>query len=192
MTEIKIEKKKSVLPWVLLGLGVIALLLYLLGVFDKKEESNDAPVATDLIDVRENNTTVAEYVSFINADTAKMSLDHEFTNQAFLKLTNAINAMAGDVDYSVKADLDKAKEYADHITNDPFETTHADNIRKSADIVSGALQNMQQAKYPTLTNEVSEVKNAAAAINPDVLTLDQRDAVKGFFGKAANVLEKMN
>ncbi len=190
MTEIKIEKKNSVFPLVLLGLCIVALLLYLF-VFDKKDEVATAPVAT-LIDVHENNSTVAAYTTFINADTNKMSLDHAFTNEALLKLTNATNAMSDAVGYSVKADLDKSKEYANKITNDPFEISHADNIRLSADIIAGALQNLQQAKYPALSNEVLEVKNAAAAINPETLTLDQRDAVKSFFAKAATLLEKMN
>lgn len=191
MTEIKIEKKESALPWVLLGLGIVALLLYFFVFKNDKEEVAKAP-ATNLIEVRENNSTVVAYVNFISADTSKMSLDHAFTNEALMKLINATNAMADQVGYNVKADLDKAKEYANKITVDPYETTHADNIRKCADIISTALQNMQLAKYPELANEVAEVKNAVAAINPDILTLDQRDAVKNFFNKTAFLLDKMN
>lgn len=193
MTEIKIEKKKPVWPWILLGLGLLALLLYFF-VFNndsEKEEMAETP-ATALIDVHENNSTVAAYVTFINSDTNKMGLDHVFTNDALLKLTEATNAMADEVGYSVKADLDKAKEFADKITNDPFETSHADNIKKAADILAGSLKNLQQAKYPVLENEAAEVKSAADAINPETLTLEQRDAVKIFFAKAADLLEKMN
>lgn len=186
MTEIKIEKKKPVWPWILLGLAIVALLIYLL--YDKDEK----PVSTELINVHENNSTVAAFVTFINADTNKMSLDHAYTNEALLKLTGAINAMAGETGYNVQADLDKAKEYADKITNDPFETTHADNIRKATDILSTSLQNLQQAKYPQLAAEAEDLKNASASINPDALTLDQRDAVKSFFSKAADLLQKMN
>ncbi|MGK2863184.1 MAG: hypothetical protein ACSLE0_14735 [Chitinophagaceae bacterium] len=193
MTEIKIEKKKQVWPWILLGLGILALLLYFF-VFSndtEKEKVTETP-ATALKDIHENNRTVAAYVMFINADTNKMTLDHSYTNEALLKLTDATNAMANEVDYSVKADLDKAKELTDKIINDPFETSHADNIRKAADILAGSLQNLQQAKYPMLENDAGEVKLAAEAINPETLTLEQRDAVKSFFAKAANLLEKMN
>lgn len=98
-----------------------------------------------------------------------MSLDHSFAYEALLKIIGATDAMAGEIGYSVKGDLDKAKEYANQITNDPSETTHADNIRKAASILSNVLQNMQQAKYPGLANEVLEVKNASA--NPETLTL---------------------
>lgn len=196
MTEIKIEKKKPVWPWVVLALAILAALLYFFVLRDKNENSNE-PVAeqtatTDLVSVHENNSTVAAYTNFAQADTNTMSLDHTYTNEALSKLSDAINAMASDAGYDVKADLEKAKQHADSITHNPYETTHADHIRAAADIFSTALQNLQQAKYPSLVNEAADVKAAAAGINPDVLTLDQRDAVKSFFRKAAGLLQKMN
>lgn len=147
--------------------------------------------STDLISMRENNSTVNAFISYVDANR-NLPFTHMYISNALTKLTDATNAMSDAVGYSVKADLDKSKEYANKITNDPSETSHADNIRKSADIIAGALQNLQQAKYPGLANKVLEVKNAAAAINPETLTLDQRDVVKSFFAKAATLLEKMN
>src|SRR5688500_14002478 len=170
MTQVIDERKKPVWPWILLGLGIVALLIYFFAFRnDNKKE------ATDLINVRENNSTVAAYVNFIDADTNKMSLDHKFTNEALLKLTDATDAMANEIGYDVKADLDKVKQLANEITNDPFETTHADKIRKAAEMLSNVMQNMQKAKYPGLANDVSELKNASASSNPVVLTLDQKD-----------------
>jgi hypothetical protein len=194
MAEIKIEKKKSVLPWAILALVLIAGIIYLYysltTVRDDKVADNTNN--TELTDPHGNNTTVTSFVSYVNDDTNKMSLDHNYTNNALLKLTDAIEAKASDIGYDVKVDLNGAKEYADKITNDPFETTHANNIRKAADILSTSLANMQQAKYPALAAEAGELKNASASINPDVLTLDQKNAVKSFFSKAANLLSKMN
>jgi len=43
-----------------------------------------------------------------------------------------------------------------------------------------------------LSAEAADVKSAASAINPETLTLNQRDAVKPFFRKAADLLNKMN
>ncbi len=191
MTEIKIEKKSAVWPWILLGLGIAALLLYFLVFNDRKEEVKQADTA-DLISVHENNSTVAAYIILVEVDTNKMSLDHAYTNEALLKLTEATRAMADEIGYSVQADLDKVKEHAAKITSDPFETTHADDIRKSADIITGVLQNMQQTRYPELVNEAADLRNASASIDPDVLTLNQKEAVKSFFVKAADLLKKMN
>ncbi len=195
MTEIKIEKKKPVWPWLLLLLGIIAFVVWFF-VYRNDTDENKEPLETEdnteLIDVQENNNTVADYVTFINADTNTMSLDHEFTSEAFSKLINAVEAMANEIDFDVKADIDKAKRLSEEITNDPVVTNHADKIRKAAVVVSNAMYNMQQAKYPGLSAEASDVSSAASAINPETLTLDQRDAVKSFFRKSADLLNKMN
>jgi hypothetical protein len=45
-----------------------------------------------------------------------------------------------EVGYDVQADIEKAKEYAKMISSDPFETTHADNIRKADAILTNVLQ----------------------------------------------------
>lgn len=192
MAEIKIEPKAPVWPWLLLALAVIALLLYFLVFRAKKEPVADAPVVPALIDVHENNSTVSDYVNFIGADTSTMTLDHAYSSKALLMLVDATRAMAGEIGFGVKGDLDRAKECADAITVDPLVTTHADSIRKAADILSGVLHNMQEARYPTLVTEAAEVSTAAAAVNPQTLTLDQREAVKKFFRKAAALLQKMN
>lgn len=191
MTEIKIEKKTPVWPWILLVLGLLFAVWFFFFRNDKVEplETEDT---TALIDTHENNSVVATYATFIDSDTNTMSLDHAFTSEALTKLTEAVDAMATEVDYDVKVDISKAKEYAQEITNDPLSTTHADKIRSAADVLGTSLQNMQLAKYPGLSNEATDVKNAAAAINPETLTLDQRDAVKSFFKKAADLLTKMN
>ncbi len=193
MTEIKIEKKKPIWPWIL-GVAAIALLLYFL-LFNKNKESDqvkDQPVASDLINVHENNMTVAAYINFIQSDTNKMGIDHEFASQALLKLSDATQAMAKETGYEVKGDVDSPKAYANQITNDPNATTHAGFIKKAADILAGVLQNLQQQKYPGLANEAATLKSSCDAINPDVLTLDQKDAIKSFFSNAADILQKMN
>jgi hypothetical protein len=142
--------------------------------------------------VHENNTIVTAFVDFIELDSNRMSLDHAFTIEVFLKLTNATNAISDAAGYDVKADIDSVKMYAEMITQDPFEITHANNIRRACNILTKVLQNIQVAKYPGLTTEVAELKNASISINPDMLTLDQQDAVISFFKKAAVLLKKMN
>ncbi|QMU26611.1 hypothetical protein [Adhaeribacter radiodurans] len=173
------------------GLGLLTLLIMFMSCNNNKKENKDEDVA-DMMSVKENNSTVSAYVSFIQADTSQMSLDHAFTNEALSELMAATTAMAGEIGFDVKGDMDKVKEYANNITKNPYETSHADDIRKAADILSTVLYNMQQAKYADLANEAGEVKSAATAINPDVLTLDQKDAVKSFFDKSADLLQKMN
>ena len=192
MTNIKIEKKKPGRISLLSALGLVVLFLNLMGCNIQGTEAKENVNTEDTVNTGKNNSTVAAYINFVAADDNKMTLDHAYSNEALLKLIDATNAMAGEVQYNVNEDLGKAKEFADKITKDPSETSHADNIRKSAEILTTVLQNMQQAKFPSLTNEADALKKATDSINPDVLTLNQRDAVKSFFGKAADLLQKMN
>jgi membrane-anchored protein YejM (alkaline phosphatase superfamily) len=200
MAEIKIEQKKPIWPWLLVGLVIVGLLVYFL-VFRDNSENTEAVAEpdsitntseSDLLGIKENNNTVAAYVSFVENNKEKMSLDHEYTNEALVKLIDATDAMANQVGYDVQADLQKARDFAKMITKDSFETTHADNVRKADDMVANVLQNIQEAKYPELTNEVTALKSASESIKPGVLTLDQKDAVKNYFAQAADLLQKMN
>lgn len=204
MAEIKIEQKKQIWPWMIVGLVVAAILVYFI-VFRDNNNSNSNTIEevtetsyvsgtndTNLLGVKENNHTVAAFVSFVENDTIRMSLDHDYTNEALLKLTAAINAIASEIGYDIQADLEKVKESASLIDNEPFETSHANNIRNATDKSTTALQNMQQAKYPWLSEEVQELKSASASINPEKLTLEQKDAVQNYFAKASDILDKMN
>jgi hypothetical protein len=202
MAEIKIEQKKQNWPWIIVGIVVAAILIYFVAFRDNDNDNTMEEVTetnyvskvneSDLLGVKENNSTVAAYVSFVENDTARMSLDHAYTNEALVKLMAATNAMADEIGYDIQADLDKLEESAKLIDNEPFETSHAKNIRNATDNSTTALQNMQRAKYPGLTSEVDELKSASASINPKTLTLDQKDAVKNYFVKASDLLQKMN
>ncbi|MDP5092271.1 MAG: hypothetical protein NWQ17_03125 [Polaribacter sp.] len=200
MAEIKIEKKKLAWPW-LLAVLVIALLLvgFLVfrDLFVNPEAVTEVDVITnttetDYLETNENNDTVATYINFVENSKEKMSLDHAYTNEALSKLIEATNAIANEVEYDIQADLEKVKEYANMISKDPFETTHADNIRKAADIITNVLQNIQKEKYPGLVDNISAVKSASTSIKPGILTLNQKDEVKNYFAKTAELLQKMN
>lgn len=198
MTEIKIEKKKPILVWIILVIAVIALLIYFLGYYNDNTEQYDTKTTEnineepkDLIGVKENNSIVVTYINFVENDK-NMNLDHDYTHGALLKFTDAVQAMANEVGFDVQADIDKVKEYAERITVDPFATSHANDIRKATEILTNAIRNLQQTKYPGLANDVTDLKNASESINPDVLTLEQKDSVKSFFRKGADLLKKMN
>lgn len=194
MTEIKIEKKKSILPWILLALGLIAAIWFFF--FRNQEtqphETELQEMTMDNNNVQDNANAVTAYVMFVNDSSANMNLDHEYTNEALIKLTNAVEAKASEINFDVSNDISKAKQLAEEITIDPLSTKHANKIRNAADILSSTLKNMQQEKYSNLIPEADAVTNAAKSIDPDVLTLDQKNAVKSFFNTAAELLNKMN
>lgn len=201
MAEIKIEKKTPLWPWILLVVAVIVVLFLVFSnngdneEIDNEQEDRTEQGFEEPTDTRQatlNNSAVLSYVSFINDDPDSMGLDHEFTNEALLKLTNATSALADEIDYDIQKDLEEVRTHSSKITNDPFETSHANSIRKSAEILANVLQNMQQEAFPNLASEAEDVKDAVAAIDLDALTLDQKGDVKNFFRESADLLEKMN
>lgn len=200
MAEIRIERKKQVWLWLLAGFVIAALLVYFLGFRNNRNETKIVIEETyingtndkNLLGVKENNSTVEAFVRFMKSNNSEMELNSAFTNEALVQLTAATNAMAGEIGYDIQADLNKVKESAKLVANEPFETSNAKNIRNAADSSNKALQHMQLAKYPWLTEEVEELKSASASINPEEQTLGQNDAVKNYFAKAADILQKMN
>lgn len=84
-------------------------------------------------------------------------------------------------------------KYVNRIKADPIETAHADDFRRAADILTNSvLKSMQQSKYPDLASDITELENASASIDPEVLILDQIYQVKTFFRESADLLLKMN
>lgn len=200
MAEIKIEKKKPVWPWIVAAL-VIAALVYFIFFWDKNDEQEVIQETTDVTNTdtvsdeaqtMNGNGEVAAYIAFIENNRNNMGLDHEFTNEAFTKLIAATEAKAADVNYDITRDMTQVKEYADKITNDPYETTHANSIGKAATTLAGILQGIQQNSYPDLSADAGEVMSAANSIDPSKLTLDQKDTVKSFFDEASDLLNNMN
>lgn len=192
MTEIKIEKKKSIFPWILLALGIIAAIWFLFFRNQEVVEPMETETTRENTQVSESNGAVNAYLMFIEDTEADMGLDHEYTNDALMKLTNAVEAKASETNFDVSDNIMKAKQIAEEITKDPMSKDHANKIRSAADILSSSMHNMQKEKFSNLTAEGNAVKTAAESIDPATLTLDQKDAVKSFFRTSAELLKKMN
>jgi hypothetical protein len=207
MAEIKIEKK-PVWPWVLVALLVIGVIIFFLvrddgagnGMAtppperDRMERANDRPERQETPERRDRAQVneVQDYVTFVADDERSMGLDHEYTSGAMERLREAVKAKADQLDHDIQADLGRIDDDVDHITDDPYETTHANHIRSAADALSTAMRNMQQEHYPNLDQQARQVEQAASDIDPNTLTLEQRDAVKGFFDRSAELLRNMN
>jgi len=201
MAEIRVEKKSPMWPWILIGLLILGVILYFVFFHDGNGDTDrrDGPVATEQRDDDRtqrdrpvNNQTVASYVTFIQEGDREMTLDHAYSNEALKRLTEATKAMADEVNVNVERDLSVVRDNAREIQQDPFETTHANKIRASADKLSDALMTIQQEAFPNLNNQATAVRNAAREISPEELALNQRDAIKSFYDRAAELLRQMN
>lgn len=198
MTEIKIEKKKPIWPWIV-GLLILAALIYFLFFMNKdsdnvteRDNTTTEQVMEDNNDRMENTadlSNVAEidaYTKYIS--DSKMGVDHEYTHGAINKLVAATRATANALNVDVDADLKEANAKADEITKDPTKLNHADKIKTSAENISRALETIQTEKFPQLQSQYTEVETAVSNIDPNTQTLEQKDAVNAFFNKADNLL----
>ncbi len=201
MAEIKIEKKKPIWPWIL-ALLVIALIIYFLFfrdttvIMNESMTNNDTIVdRTEMVDdnyVDDNLSDVAAFVALVKNDDGNMTLDHEYSHNSLTKLIDATEEISEKVSFDAKMDLDNARKYADEIIKDPQATDHSNNIKKSTDIISTVLQNLQKAKFTNLTTEADKVKMSSQAINVKELALHQKNKIKSFFDDSADLLDKMN
>ena len=194
MAEIKIEQKKPIWPWILLGLIVLGLVWYF---FMRNNDTRieDEPVVTEQV-VEEYNdvddySAIALYSAYI-ADIDKMGLDHEYSNEALNYLIDAVEEKADMLNVDVKADLNEARKNASEITEDPNKLNHEDLIKNSGKIIARALTTLQAAKFPTLIDDVAKVNTAVNKIDTSVKTLDQKDKVNNFFKSAESLLLKMH
>ena len=200
MAEIRVEKKSPMWPWILIGLLILGVILYFVFFHDDNgTDRADGPVVTEQRDDDRtqrdrpvNNQTVASYVTFVQDRDRQMGLDHEYSNEALKRLTEATKAMADEVNVDVERDLSVVRENAREIQDDPFETTHANKIRASAEKLSDALMTIQREAFPNLSNQASAVRDAAMSIDPQELALEQRDEIKSFYDRAADLLRQMN
>lgn len=208
MAEIHVDKKKnpSFWPWILGLIVLVGLIWVLAEVFEGDDDIEEPVVAEEVQEVEEpvmeiERTSAApaveEFIRFANenADVEDMALDHEYTSNGIEKLTEALNSLAlaeAGNNVNIEAKRQTLMQAANSIEEDPMAGTHANSIRDAFIAAADLMQAVQEQKYPDLANQVSEVKTAAENVDPETLTLNQKDAVKNFFDKAANALEEMS
>jgi hypothetical protein len=171
--------------------------------------ANDDRIDDDVYNAKVQDEANAQNVNYTNStnqfsaylttienfEKGEMSLDHDHSHEAITALANSLEAMTDDLGIKDDADImektQTMKQKADMITNDWKSTNHADQIRQAAICASEVISEIQRKKFPNLGSEVNSVKSAAKNIDPAVLTLDQKEAVKGFFRAAATSIEAM-
>lgn len=201
MAEIKIEKKKSIWPWILLAILALAVAWFFLrdsddiDAFEDEENTTEQVLTEDddtgMRNLVMNSTNVLSKYSAYIGDTGKMGIDHEYSNDALNYLIDAVEATANMHEVDIQADIEEARKNASEIKVEPYAVDHADLIKNSGTIMTRALTTLQNAKFPNLQQDVADLETAVSAIDKDELTLDQKDEVNKFFKSAESLLLKM-
>ena len=205
MAEIKIEKKKPVWPWILLGLIILAVILYFVFADDEgedvlEEETTEqvvAPMETEEEETWEweednlsGEESVGNYMTLIG-DTERMGIDHEYSSEVLISLINALENRAEEADINTEVEIEDLKNNVRDIKEDPLTLTHANTINNVATKIVNLMERMQKEKFPNISNDVQEVRTALQNIQPSTPTLEQKDAVNSFYKEAGDVLQNM-
>lgn len=214
MAEIKIEKKKPVWPWILLGLIILGIILYFLLANDNEkvddmddtdtEQVGDTTFQTTQTGNRNTATfnradtisdvssqSVPRFVAHVE-DKSRMGTDHEYSSRALTHLINAVEYKAQEQNVNLNADLVDIRKEAQEITTNPQATDHANKIKSAGTKIAQAIEKIQKEKFPNLEQDVEEVKTAAQGIDTKVQTLQQKEQINSFYAEAADVLQNMN
>ncbi|HSI70592.1 MAG TPA: hypothetical protein VK941_10185 [Gillisia sp.] len=218
MAEIKIEKKKPIWPWIIVGLIILGIILYFLlaGNNDDMDDMDDMDdnrteqvrdtTYTDAQRRGTDNSTmgwdetsrdtlgtngVSAYLAHVE-DRERMGIDHEYTNNALIHLIDAVEAKAAEVNMDIDKDLEEMREEAQEITQNPQATNHADKIKETGNKIADVLERIQEKNYPTLSGDVEDVRTAVQEIDSSTLTLEQKEEINSFFKEAADVLRSMS
>lgn len=192
-----VRKSNSIYPWLLIGLVVLALVLWwLLG--RNRGEPQLGTAMTDSTLVRDSSagmssSAVRDFARFAEADLP-VSVSHNVTADGLRKLAAAIEAVApsgtvAGMDVGLRAD--EIRQRADSLQRDPSSLTHARQTREAFLLAASVLQQMQEARFTGMTDQTRQVMDAAQGLKADADLLDQTPQVRQFFTSAATALRGM-
>lgn len=139
-------------------------------------------------------TAVDAYIQFVEGSRARdaMAADHAFTATGIRNLAAALEAIASAGGPDVQRELTTLRQQAGVLQQDARSTDHADRTRESFVTLAGLMTAIQVARFPSMEEEVADVKRAAEDINAATPLLDQPNAVQTFFDRAAAAVRKMS
>jgi hypothetical protein len=216
MAETHIERKRAIWPWILLALVALALIawFFFMGSRDADEPAavvapvGDAMQPPDAAAGMQAETqpaaperpqAVSAFLAYVDErDAAEAAnLAHDYTSNGLRRLADALTTLAesgtgeGATASAGMLELDGIRERADLMQQDPQSTEHARQAREAFDSVADAMQTLQQNRFPQLADQVGRVQEAASAVDPQRLLLEQTDAVERFFQRSADALRAM-
>lgn len=207
MAEIQIERKeRSAWPWVLLGILLLALVVWwLLG---RRQGGDDMAVTETQSGVADTAPAIGietaemapgavnDFVSYVNDNRARESMapEHQFTADGIRRLAAALGEIIERDTIrgaALRPQMDVLLARADALQRDEQSTNHARYAHDAFTRAVSLMDDLAQSQYPNVVDAVSESRQAAEAVQPGRLLLEQRDQVQRFFDRAATALRSM-
>lgn len=135
---------------------------------------------------------VGEFVEFVESDLKRSDikdLDQSKIQQAFKHLTEATEATAVQVGYN-STNIESVRQRVENLAG--TNTSNTSEIKKTAEIISTELANIQQSKFPDLNRKASQLQEATADIKANEPISDQAGEINDYLTQAADLLEEMD
>ncbi len=213
MAELNVEKKKKTpIGWVILGIVVIALVIWFVAsdtdeiqdtaLFDQEQEQSteygqeqsQAVAPYDANRSRtETNSTVQQFITFAEEKSSD-DMDRQTVQEGITKLSDALKAVANEQTQGQgtwEGELDQIKQDANQLQGESTAQQPSTIVRSAFSSAANVIQNIQNQYYPGLENDASDVMDAAQEIDDQQMASEQQNEIKSFFEEAADVLEKM-
>lgn len=206
MAELHVERKDTaVWPWILVGLALLALILWF--IFGRSNDT--APIAADTdttstftmpaaaVPVDEGApAAVTGFVQFVDDQGAATAagLSHEYTADGVRRLVGALDALSDRDSASgvaLQPRFDEIRQRADAMQQDPTSTEHSRQAREAFVMAAGVMEQMQQSGFSADQASIAEVRTAAEAVQPDGMLLDQSQQVQQFFERARTAVRSL-
>jgi len=206
MTEIKIEKKTPIWPWILLILIILVIIAYF--VLDNDEDDVHDDTNTETIDETDDyrNDSLNSYDTIANVtydsalndfnthvkDSTRIGSDSIYTKTAFHKLADIVVIKANQHHLKPSESLSSLKSYNMYRSN-PSDTMEVSNNWKRIGMdITRVIQSIQTEHYPSLAANVSSLKEKSDQLS-DSLTLDrQQQEIRNFIRHTRDILNSMN
>ncbi len=199
MADIKLERReRTVWPWVLVGVLVLALLVWFLADRGPRiaEMDVDAPPAAAFPTEELPPGEAGNFAAWVRDTDARdeAGREHEYTADGIRHLAGAI----GDVTeldsvqgQPLDEQLDRMRTYADSVQRDPEAVNHARHARSAFLLGTELLEGIDRAEHPQVDVGISQTREAAGMVDANALLLDQIDRVERFFGNASETVTRM-
>jgi hypothetical protein len=207
MAEIRVEpRERTRWPWILLGLALLALLVWWL--VSRGDRENvvatetqrgavaDTVSATGVGTAEGTPGAVNEFIRFVEQNQSQFAttLSHQFTADGIRRLAAALGEITerdtvGGA--ALRPRLDTLRQRADALQRNEESTNHSRYARDAFAQAASIMDDLRQRQYPNVANEVTQVREAAQAIKPGQLLLEQDDEVRRFFERSGAALRAM-
>ena len=215
MTEIKIEKKKPIWPWILLiliVLGIIAYFVYANPDLDNRSDDFDDDVINEkIIDSKTDQMSTDDtyntdksyggvydgYMAFDESirDSTRIAVDSSYTKKAFSNLTKLVVKQADKNDIEDSQPLEDLRNYSVLITEISKTSGNMENFKNFktlCDKIAAVLGDVQAKSYPSLQQEASNLKQIASKISLSTPMDKQQTDLNDFLHKSRDILKSMN